>query len=77
VRPFGFSDRTFGDYMIDLSIVVSPSPFVIEVGVGTSSDGENCTMSGKVVGLLRRLMHLSWRWFLACFVGLCCLALDR
>jgi hypothetical protein len=58
VRPFGFSDRTFGDYMIDLSIVVSLFPFLVEVSVGTSSDGENCTMDEKVASLLWRLTNL-------------------
>jgi hypothetical protein len=39
VRPFGFGDRTSDDYMIELSIVVSLLPFLVEVDVGTFSDG--------------------------------------
>jgi hypothetical protein len=58
VRPFGFGDRTFDGYVIDLSIVVSHLPFIFKVGVGTSRGGENCTMGGKVVGLLWRLTDL-------------------
>jgi hypothetical protein len=58
VRSFGFGDRTFDDYVIDLSIAVSQLHFIVEVSVGTSGDGENCTMGGKVVGLFRRLTDL-------------------
>jgi hypothetical protein len=58
VRPSGFGDRTFDSYVIDLSIVVSPLPFIVEVGVGTFGDGENCTMGGKVVDFLWRLTDL-------------------
>jgi hypothetical protein len=39
--------------MIDLSIIVSPLPFVAEVDVGTFSNGENCTMSGKFAAEVR------------------------
>jgi hypothetical protein len=56
VGPFDFGDNTFNDYMIDLSIVVSLFPFIVEVSVGTSSDGENCTMDEKVASLLWRLV---------------------
>jgi hypothetical protein len=58
VGPFDFGDKTFNDYMIDLSIVVSLFPFIVEVSVGTSSDGENCTMDEKVASLLWRLTNL-------------------
>jgi hypothetical protein len=58
VVPFGFSNRTFDGYMIDLSVIVSLLPFIVEVGVGASGDGEDCAMGGKVVGLLRRLSDL-------------------
>jgi hypothetical protein len=58
VGPFGFDDRTFDGHMIDLSLVVTPLPLVVEVNVRTSGDGENCTVGGKVVGLLRRLADL-------------------
>jgi hypothetical protein len=43
---------------IHLSVVVSLSPLIVEVGVGTSSDGENCTMGEKNIGLLWRLVDL-------------------
>jgi hypothetical protein len=51
--PFGFGDRSIIDHVIDLSIVASQSPLIIKVG-----DGENCTVGGKVVGLLWRLGDL-------------------
>jgi hypothetical protein len=44
--------------VVDLSIVVSSLPFIVEVSVRTSGDGENCTMGGKVVSLLWRPMDL-------------------
>jgi hypothetical protein len=58
VRPFSFGNMTFHIYVVDLSIVVSSLPFIVEVGVRTSGDGENCTMGGKVVSLLWRPMDL-------------------
>jgi hypothetical protein len=44
--------------MIDLSLVVSLLPLIVEVGVGISGDGENCTVGGEVVGLPRRFRDL-------------------
>jgi hypothetical protein len=58
VRPFGFGNRTFNGYVIDLSILVPSLPFIVEVGVGTFGDSENCTIGGKVVCLLWRLTDL-------------------
>jgi hypothetical protein len=58
VRPFGFGDMTFDSYMIVLSNVLSLLPFVVKISVGTSGDGENCTVSGKVVDLLQRVTDL-------------------
>jgi hypothetical protein len=58
VRPFGFGDRTFDSQMIDLSVVVSLLPLVLEVGIGASNDSEDCAMGGKVVALLWRFTDL-------------------
>jgi hypothetical protein len=58
VGPFSFCDRTFNDHAIDLSVVVSLLPLIVEVGVRTSHDGENCTVGRKVVSLLRSLTDL-------------------
>jgi hypothetical protein len=58
MRPFGFGDRTFDGYMIDLSIVLSLVPFIVKVGVRTSGDGKNFTVDGEVVGLLWWLVDL-------------------
>jgi hypothetical protein len=44
--------------MIDLSVVVSLLPLIVEVGIGTTSDGENCTVGGEVVSLLWRFVDL-------------------
>jgi hypothetical protein len=44
--------------MIALFVVVSSLPLIIEVGVGTSGDGENGIVGGKVIDLLRRLVDL-------------------
>ncbi len=56
--PFGLGDGAFDGYMIDLSIVVSPLLLSVEINVGTSGDCEDCAMSGKSIGLLRRLVDL-------------------
>jgi hypothetical protein len=58
MRAFGFGDRTFDGYMIDLSIVLSLLPFIVKVGVGTSGDGKNFSVDGEVVGLLWWLVDL-------------------
>jgi hypothetical protein len=58
--------------VIDFSIVVSSLPLIVKVSVETSGDGENCTMGGKVVGLLWRLADLLWRWVGFCLVLLIC-----
>jgi hypothetical protein len=44
--------------MIDLSVVASLLPLVVKVGIGASSDSENCVVRGKVVGLMQRLIDL-------------------
>jgi hypothetical protein len=44
--------------VIDLSIVVSLLPLIVEVGVGISGDGENCTIGEEVVSLLWRFRDL-------------------
>jgi hypothetical protein len=44
--------------MIDLSVVVSLLPLVLEVGIGASNDSEDCAMGGKVVALLWRFTDL-------------------
>jgi hypothetical protein len=51
-------NKTFDGYVIDLSIIVSMLPFIVEVGVGASGDGEDCTMGEKVVRLLWKLADL-------------------
>jgi hypothetical protein len=62
VGPFGFGDGTFDNHMIDLSVVISQLPLIVEVSVRASGDGENCFIGGKVVILLWRLTNLKQRW---------------
>jgi thiazole synthase ThiGH ThiG subunit len=58
MRPLGLGAGAFDDKMIDLSVVISSLPLVIEISVGASSDCKNCVMSGKAIVLLRRLIDL-------------------
>jgi hypothetical protein len=51
-------DWTFDNHFIDLLVIISSLPLVAKVGIGASSDGENCVLGGEVVGLLRSLMNL-------------------
>jgi hypothetical protein len=46
--------------MIDLSIIVYLLSLGVEIGVGPSSDCEDCVMGGESVGLLRRFLDLWW-----------------
>jgi hypothetical protein len=58
VVPFCFGDKTFNGHMIDLVVLVSSLPLVLEVGIGAFGDGEDCGVGGEVLALLRRLMDL-------------------
>jgi hypothetical protein len=54
VRPFGLGNRTFDNIVIDLPIIVTALSHGVKIGVGTSSNCEDCAMGGEGVGLLRR-----------------------
>jgi thiazole synthase ThiGH ThiG subunit len=58
VGPFGFCDGAFDNHMVDLLVVIVVLPLIVKVGVGASSDGENCAVGGEVVILLWRLIDL-------------------
>jgi hypothetical protein len=58
----GLGDGAFDGNVIDLSIIVSLLPFVIEISVGAFGNCENCAMGGETVDLLQRLADLQWRW---------------
>jgi hypothetical protein len=58
VGTFGLCDGAFDDNMINLPIIISSLPLVIEIGVGASDDCKNCVVGGKIVGLLRILTDL-------------------
>jgi hypothetical protein len=47
--------------MVYFSIVTSALSLSVKIGVGTSGDCEDCTMSGEGVILLLRLLDLWWR----------------
>jgi hypothetical protein len=55
VRPFSLGDGALESDTIDLSIVISSLPFVIEISVGASGDCKDCAMSEKSIDLLQRL----------------------
>jgi hypothetical protein len=59
VGPFSFGNRAFNGYVIDLCVIVSLLPFIVEVGVGVSSDGEDCAIGG--IGDL-------WNWRRVCYL---------
>jgi hypothetical protein len=61
--PFDLGDRAFDSDVINLFIVISSLPFVIEVSVGAFDDCKDCAMSGKGINLLWRLTDLQWRWW--------------
>jgi hypothetical protein len=58
VRPLGFDDGTFNSHVVDLSIIVSSLSLIFKVGIGASSDGEDCVVGGEIVALLQRLTSL-------------------
>jgi hypothetical protein len=58
VGPFGLSNRAFDDYMIDLSIIISPLPLCVNICVRTSGDGKDCAVGGEGISLLWRLVDL-------------------
>jgi hypothetical protein len=62
VGSFGLSNRAFNNYMIYFSIVIFALSLGIEIGIGTSSNCEDCVMGGEVFGLLQRLLDLWRRW---------------
>jgi hypothetical protein len=49
MRPLSFDHGAFNDQMIDLAVIVSSLPFVLEIGIGASGD---CAMCGKIVALV-------------------------
>jgi hypothetical protein len=53
--------------MIDLLVLVSSLPLVLEVGIGAFGDGEDCGVGGEVLALLRRWVGF-WFVLLSCVV---------
>jgi hypothetical protein len=56
------SDGAFDGYMVYFYVVISALPLSVKIGVGTSSDCEDCAMSGEGVTLLLGFLDLWWRW---------------
>jgi hypothetical protein len=50
--PFGLGYGAFDGDMIDLSIIVSELSLGIKIGVGASSDCEDCAVGGKGIRML-------------------------
>jgi hypothetical protein len=67
-------DWTFDNHIIDMSVIISLLPLVVEVIIEASGDGENCAVGGEVVSLLWRFTDLEREWWvywaLVCFGGL-------
>jgi hypothetical protein len=61
VRPLGLSNKTFDNYMIYFSVIVSTLSLGFKVGIGASSDRKDCTVSWESFFLLA-LLDLWWRW---------------
>jgi hypothetical protein len=62
VRPLGSHDWAVDRYVINLAIVLSLLPLVLETQVGASGDGVSGFKCWEIGGLLRRLLVLRWRW---------------
>jgi hypothetical protein len=60
--PRGSSDRILNSDVVNLSVIITPLPLVIEIGVGASGYCKDCAMSGEGVNLLQRLVDFWWRW---------------
>jgi hypothetical protein len=62
VGPFGLSNGTFDNDMINMHVIVTMMSLGVEVDVGTSGNCEDCAMGWEGVGLLWRFLDLRWRW---------------
>jgi hypothetical protein len=68
VRPFGLGNRAFDSYVVYFSVLVSALSLGVKVGIGVSSNCENCAMGGEGFGLLQGLLDLWLRqWWWVCF----------
>jgi hypothetical protein len=52
MRQFGLGNGAFDNYMIDLPVIVSTLSLGVEIGIGTSSNCEDCALGGEGVRLL-------------------------
>jgi hypothetical protein len=55
VRPLCLNHGALDDHVIDLVIIVSSLSFVLEIGVGASSDHMDHVMGGEIVAMVQRL----------------------
>jgi hypothetical protein len=55
VRTLGSCDWAFDDHIVDLTVVFSPLPLILEVQVGASGDCMNGFECWEIVTLLRRI----------------------
>jgi hypothetical protein len=56
VGPFGLSNGTFDNDMINMHVIVTMMSLGVEVDVGTSGNCEDCAMGWEGVDLLRRFL---------------------
>jgi hypothetical protein len=63
MRPLGSCDWAFDRHMVDLAVLFSLLPLILEVQVGASGDWVEGSEGWEVVALLRRIWVLCWwRW---------------
>jgi hypothetical protein len=58
VGLFGLGNGAFDNYVVYFSIVISALSLGVKVSIGTSSDCQDCAVSGEGVSLLRGLLDL-------------------
>jgi hypothetical protein len=60
--PLGLCNWAFNSYVIYFPIIVSMLLLGFDVGIGASSDCEDCAVSWESFILLLGFMDLRWRW---------------
>jgi hypothetical protein len=77
VRPLCLDYGAFS-HVIDLAVKVLLLSFIFEIGVRVSGHGMDCTVSGEIVALVRRLTYLQrrWRWQIGLCFALVCWVID-
>jgi hypothetical protein len=69
VRPLSFDHGAFDNHVIDLTVIDSLLPFVLEISIAASGDGVDCVVGEEIIALLQRLTDLERMWWGQ--IGLC------